>query len=165
MIEKYGDLYASVFFLIFAIFMYIATLNFQQSDLVVLTIGSEFVPQLAAGGIFIFAFLLLIKGIKTAKAMNKDEAADVQTSKPFHKTKVFTVGATILLIVLYVTLITQIGFLITTVVYLVLQMYVLAEPIKRNLFLFVSIAIITSGSVYFVFREFFNLFLPSGILG
>ncbi|MDQ0338113.1 vacuolar-type H+-ATPase subunit I/STV1 [Caldalkalibacillus uzonensis] len=156
MIKKYGDIYASIFLIIFSVIMYLATFTFER--LTVSRIGSEFVPQLTSIGIFILSISLLIKGIKRMKSDNNH-----QSERPSFR--YFTVIATIVLIAVYIALMREIGFLLMTVVYLFAQFYVLAGKSKRNLPLFLVLSIAVSVTVYYVFRYGFNLLLPAGILG
>jgi putative tricarboxylic transport membrane protein len=68
-------------------------------------------------------------------------------------------------LVLYIALLPIIGFLITTVVYLFAQMYLLADKKERKIPLFLVTSVVTSVFVYFVFKSVFFLMLPAGILG
>lgn len=170
MIKKYGDVYAGIFLMVFAVIIYAATYSFQR--LTVSQIGSEFVPRLVAIGIFLLSLLLLINGINHARQNKADHAAKEHTSEPHTAKKSivfnhgsFPVVATIVLLILYIALIREIGFLIMTTVYLVLQFYILAGKSQRHLPLFLTLSIAVSVSVYYVFRYGFNLMLPAGIFG
>ncbi len=148
--------------------MYFSSQNIQR--LTVDAIGADFFPQLASAGIFIFSTALLIKGLKTGRELKKMEQKELNTSQKdstpsFSKEQAIPVLATMGLIIVYLLLLREIGFLIMTTIYLVLQMYVLAKPAQRNLPLFLVIAVVVAGVVYYVFRYFFNLMLPTGILG
>lgn len=168
MIKKYGDVYASIFLMVFAVIMYVATYSIQR--LTISQIGSEFVPRLVAVGIFLCSAALLIKGIRSLKQQStggqtKQEEVDAQTKEENSSFRAFPVVATLVLLVFYIALIREIGFLIMTVIYLFLQFYVLAHKSKRSFPLFLILSVVVSVTVYYVFRYGFHLMLPAGILG
>ncbi|MBR1918037.1 MAG: tripartite tricarboxylate transporter TctB family protein [Spirochaetales bacterium] len=72
---------------------------------------------------------------------------------------------TFVLLVVYVFTVKPIGYVISTAIYLLLQMYVLSCFEKRRLWLFALIAIMVSPLLYYIFRAFFDVLLPAGILG
>ena len=76
-----------------------------------------------------------------------------------------TVLKTLGLILLYVVLLGSVGFPIMTALYLYLQFIVLT-PVDRKVrhIPYAAIAVITSGVIYLLFREAFDLLLPAGLL-
>ncbi|WP_322999554.1 tripartite tricarboxylate transporter TctB family protein [Castellaniella sp.] len=77
-----------------------------------------------------------------------------------------TVFKTIALIIAYVALLEPLGFLLATVLYLVIQFTMLTPADKKpNLPLYVLIAVLTSGITYAIFRYAFDMVLPVGIFG
>lgn len=166
MIQRNHDAFASVFLLAVSVLMFIATYNIQQ--MTVSAIGADFAPRLVAGGLFILSFIMLITSIRKQKnpAAQAEEESDEDTeadqSVPISKKSVLlTIG----LLIGYVALIPIIGFLLMTVVYLFLQMYILAEKSQRRIVLFLVISVISSGVIYYCFKNIFYLRLPAGILG
>ena len=55
--------------------------------------------------------------------------------------------------------------MISSVVYLIVQMTVLAPKEKRNYLLFAVISVAVSVVVYYLFRNGLNVLLPAGLLG
>jgi putative tricarboxylic transport membrane protein len=75
------------------------------------------------------------------------------------------VVGTFVLMAGYAALLPMVGFMITTAVYLFLQINILAENQHRKPVLFGIISVVTSVSVYYLFVMVFHLMLPAGILG
>jgi phosphate/sulfate permease len=170
MVKKYGDIYSSVFLLLFSVVYFIAT--FYLREMTVSAIGSEFVPRLVAIGIFILSVALLLKSIKQLKLQKYEEVKEQQEqsnqevkSNESSMTKALNVIATIGLIAVYIFLMPMIGFIITTILYLFIQFVLLAPKSQRNYLLFITLAIVVSVSVYYVFKFVLHLMLPAGILG
>lgn len=76
-----------------------------------------------------------------------------------------TVWKTVGLIVGYAALLSWVGFPIMTMVYLIVQFYVLT-PVdqKPRWVLYVTVAVVTAAAVYMLFRHAFDLMLPLGWL-
>jgi putative tricarboxylic transport membrane protein len=161
------DIYASVFFIVFSIVMFIASNSIIK--LTVSRLGADFAPKLVAVGIFTLSIFYLITSIKKQKQDNNHaiskKSEEEGSTKEKKKISPLSVLLTVGLLVLYVVFMPMIGFLITTVVYLFFQMYLLAAKSERRIPLFVGISIVTSVSVYYLFKSVFYLMLPAGILG
>jgi putative tricarboxylic transport membrane protein len=168
MIRLNKDLFASAFLIIFSAVMYAASNSIKK--LTVSKIGADFAPKLVAIGIFILSIFYLINAVKQLKGSSGAKAVEMETGEQKDqegkkKVSPLSVIATIGLLVLYIALLPIIGFLITTVVYLFAQMYLLAEKKERKIPLFLVTSVVTSVFVYFVFKSVFYLMLPAGILG
>ena len=75
---------------------------------------------------------------------------------------------TLALIAVYIFCLEPIGFLLSTFVYLVIQMLVLADEShrkKKDILLFVLLSLVVSAGIYLLFTRVFYLMLPSGLLG
>lgn len=164
MLRKFGDVYISVFLILVSIAMYIGTFSFKM--LTVSRIGPKFVPQLTAIGIFICAIVILIQAIMAIKAgKNEAKDSDAEEGEPEDKPRYGRAALSLALMIVYLIAIPEIGFLITTALYLFVQIYILAEPSDRKIPLFIVISIVASVAVYYVFRSVFHVMLPDGILG
>ncbi|MGO4887562.1 tripartite tricarboxylate transporter TctB family protein [Anaerobacillus sp. MEB173] len=168
MIKKFQDVYASVFLIGVAVIMYMATYNIQA--LTVSNIGADFMPRLIAISLFILSTIMLIGAIKKLKTPDhskviEEEESETEDEGANQKINIWSVVATIGLMIGYVYLLPTIGFLIMTTVYLFLQMIVLADKAYRRITLFIVISIISSAAIYFLFKSVFYLRLPAGILG
>lgn len=168
MIRINKDLFTSAFLIVFSIVMYVASNSIKK--LTVSKIGADFAPKLVASAMLILSIFYLINSIKQLKKtgseipVEKDPAADEDTAEK-KKISPLSVLATIGLLILYIILLPMIGFLITTVIYLFLQMYLLADRSERKIPVFLVTSVVTSVSVYFIFKSVFHLMLPAGILG
>ncbi|MFC0274373.1 tripartite tricarboxylate transporter TctB family protein [Metabacillus herbersteinensis] len=170
MLKLSKDIYGSVFLIAVSIVMYVATYSIQK--LTVSKIGADFMPRIIAIAIFVLSLVLLVnsvKQMKQSKDMNQrrlevEEDEDEQEDAN-RKISPLAVVLTIVLMIVYISLLKTVGFLIMTAVYLFLQMYFLADKKEQKIPLFVGVSIITSISVYFCFKSVFHLMLPAGILG
>ncbi|WP_277408829.1 tripartite tricarboxylate transporter TctB family protein [Lacrimispora xylanisolvens] len=71
-----------------------------------------------------------------------------------------------MLILVYVYLLQPVGFIVTTILYLPLQMYVLApdeKKTKKDIIQLAVISVIFTFVVFFLFRYGFKIILPAGI--
>lgn len=155
-----GDVYSGIFFIVYAIVLFIATFSIRQLD--VATIGSDFVPRLVLGGMFILSAILVIQGLRKRKAEEDHRSTEKEQGE---KANYKSVLSTIALMIGYVALIDLLGFLISTVVYLVLQFILLTDRSHWKIPMYVVIAIVTSGLIYYIFRMVLHVMLPTGILG
>ncbi|MBU8906470.1 tripartite tricarboxylate transporter TctB family protein [Desertibacillus haloalkaliphilus] len=167
MAEKYGDIYSSIFMMLFALLMYISTFNMQSMAEV--SVGPETVPQIVAIGIFIFSVILLLQGIKKVKSYSppvEPEGTKDETENDYSgKKSLVSVLITLLLVICYVLVMPILGFIISSTLYLIVQFCFLAKRENWNIPLYALIAVVVSVSVYFFFRNLFYLMLPQGILG
>lgn len=163
------DIYASAFCIVFSIVMYVASNSIIK--LTVSRVGADFVPKLVAIGMLILSVIYLFNSIKQqisskseiASQISKEEENSTEEKKK--KINPLSVLATVSLLFLYVVLLPHIGFLITTTLYLFVQMYILAAKSERRIPLFAGISIVSSVFIYFIFKSVFYLMLPAGILG
>ena len=156
-IEKFGDLMIGVFFLIFSFVMFAMTSVLPPS--LMGGLGSDFVPKIIAVGIAVLSLLQTYNGYKIMKnPMAKDAEEEFKPEYP-------RVLATIASFTIYVFVLKTVGFMISSAVYLTVQMTILATKEKRKILLFAIIGIIVSVVVYFIFRSGLSVMLPAGILG
>ena len=71
---------------------------------------------------------------------------------------------TFAVIIAYILLMDPLGFILSTVLYLFVQMLVLAPKEKRNYLLFILTAVIFTGIVFVAFRIGFQQLLPRGVI-
>lgn len=152
MTEKSKNYICSVFFLIFGAFLYVQSLPFKPisgKDL-----GSGFFPKVLAVGIIITALVELYLTYKS-NDQTKDDPSDNDL-----KGGVLTIAC----ICAYVALYDILGFLISTVAYLFLQMFVLSDEKNRNLKQFAIVSVLSAIVIYVVFNNLIGMSLPDGIL-
>ena len=71
-----------------------------------------------------------------------------------------------ILILIYVFTLKPVGFIVTTLVYLPVQMYVLADAehrTKKDIIMLLVIDVVFTLAVFFLFRYGFKIVLPQGI--
>ena len=118
--------------------------------------GGDFMPKLCS------VLWLIISGLLTIfTVMNKDDSGKEITIslKGFF--------ATLILLIAYVTFLKPIGFVITSILYMFVQMllFVPAEyRTKKNYMFFLIISIIIPVAVNALFVNVFSLILPTGVL-
>lgn len=67
------------------------------------------------------------------------------------------------LIAVYAGCMKSIGFIISTFVYMMIQMFILKEG-KKNWGLMIGVSLIMSIGIYFIFVNLFDILLPAGVL-
>ena len=156
------NLYAGVFSLVYGIVLFVMTAMMnaphKPND-----VGADFLPRIIA--ILIIALSMgylatTLVGIQRARKTGRDDA------QPAEKRNVKRIIITMALLVTYVALMNTVGFLITTIVYLFLQMMILGHnPTKKQIILYAVIAVVAPIIINYVFVNGFQLLLPEGILG
>ncbi|OEC33852.1 Tripartite tricarboxylate transporter TctB family protein [Pseudomonas cuatrocienegasensis] len=127
-------------------------------------IDAAFVPTLLSAMLCLLGALQLFSAFTSVPA-NVAPSDSESDAAPAERSDVATVIKTLTLIVGYVALLNPVGFPIMTAVYLYLQFVVLTPLDTRcNHLLYALIAVVTSALIYLLFREAFDLMLPSGLL-
>lgn len=162
MFKKYKDAISGGVLILLGVGLYIASFGIKSVALNL--IKADFFPRLIAGLFVILGVILVLTGL--SKAKQHQPAGEKEL--PFWKNDgTISMLETLALIAVYVLLMKPVGFVITTFVYLVAQMYVLTPKEKRtkkNFALFVVISLIASFAIYLLFVKVFYLMLPAGIL-
>ena len=104
----------------------------------------------------ILSIVLIIQGVKRMKALDADDG------KKMDKADAMAVVYTFAIIIGYISLMPIAGFCLSTVIYLFLQMIVLAPPDKRNYVLFAIVAVVFTALVFVAFRMGLQQLLPRG---
>ncbi|WP_339251615.1 tripartite tricarboxylate transporter TctB family protein [Sporosarcina sp. FSL W8-0480] len=164
MIPKIRDVQSGIFLLIVSVIMFSATLSFKK--LTTSLVGPAFMPQVIAGLIALMALAIIIQGIRNVKAERvKEASSDVVTKKdPKDEVTYRPVILTFILMAVYVAVMPFVGFLITTAVYMFIQMMILSDKPERRWLLFAVVSVVASATIYYVFRNVFYVMLPSGLL-
>lgn len=156
-IKKYGDLLVGAVFLVIAIVFY-AMASALPASMITEGVGSDFLPKILAIGTGILAVLQCIKGVRTMRS-------DITVEEEEFKPEYWRVLSTIVAFGIYVFVLNTVGFLISSIVYLFVQMLILAPKEKRNIPLLLVITVVFNVAVYFLFRNGLNVMLPAGFLG
>jgi putative tricarboxylic transport membrane protein len=112
------------------------------------------VPRIIAGAIVALAVVLLVLSV-LKKRVARTEKADEDL-----KGGVFTVLA----LAAYVFLFDRLGFLVSTALYLFVQMTILSNRENRKFKLFAVLALVVPALIYLIFTNLFDMALPAGII-
>ncbi|MBQ1492573.1 MAG: tripartite tricarboxylate transporter TctB family protein [Blautia sp.] len=115
-------------------------------------------PTLLGILLIILSVLLIIQGIR---ALKKEEAQEEASAK-MSKVDLASIVLTFACMILYIVLLPLIGFILSTVIYLFLQITILAPKEKRNILLFAIIAIVFTAIAFVAFRIGLSQMLPRG---
>lgn len=158
--KKFGDIVVGIFFAVVGAAMIILAKALPKSK--VMDIGPDFMPTVIGTVILVLALALLFLSVKNFKMHVKElEASNYKDTSDYKR-----VILSILLVLVYVLTMKPIGFIITTLVYLFLQMYVLAPEenrTKKDVITLLIIDVVFTFIVFFLFRYGFKIVLPAGI--
>lgn len=164
MLRKYRDAMIGGIVVILAAALFLASLTIQSLSLNL--IKADFFPKMDAALLGVLGLILLGDGLKKAKQTAAEPAEGTRTRGFSSGTRCML--ETLALIAVYIFCLEPLGFMISTFVYLVVQMLILADDghrRKKDLVLFVMISAIVAVGVYMLFTRAFYLMLPRGILG
>ena len=133
-LKKYGDLIVSIFYTIVSVAMLILASMLPKSK--VMAIGPDFMPTVI--GILTLALSVILL-IQTIGKLRKGEEVTGEKDNSDYK----RVLASLILATIYVNILMPVGFIISTLLYLVLQITVLAPDDKRTKKDLIKYAIIT----------------------
>lgn len=118
--------------------------------------GGDFMPKLCSTVWVLISALLLISNITMKDEGEKTEGINL---KGFF--------ATLILLFVYVFMLKPVGFVISSIVYMLIQMLLFVPAVyrtKKNYILFVVLSVIVPVAVNALFVNVFSLILPTGIL-
>lgn len=153
MTNKQRDILCSVLFLMFGVFVFLQAIPIKpimEKDL-----GSGFMPKIIGMAIVAIAAVKLVLTL-----MSKGDSQKA-TSDDDLKGGLWTIAA----LAAYVLLFDRLGFILSTALYLFVQILVLSNEQNRNLKLFAAISVITPVAVYALFVYAIKMPLPAGLFG
>ncbi len=157
--HKRKELLVGILMLGAGLFYLFLTINLPRRG----AIDASTVPYVLSVGLCLLGFLQLLAARKaTAPAADPDDdAGATEKTPPDYPTVFKTLG----LIAVYVALLQEVGFLLMTALYLYAQFIVITpREQKVNHISYIIIAVVTSVAVFYLFRQGFDLMLPSGFL-
>lgn len=157
--KKYGDIVVGVFFMVLSVALITMAKMLPKSK--VMEIGPDFMPLVIGSVVFILAAILTFLSIKNFK-MHEKELENVTIPECDYKRVLLSV----ILVLIYVFILQPIGFILSTMAYLLLQMLVLSPDDERDakhIVRLVIIDVIFTLVVFFLFRYGFKIVLPAGI--
>ncbi|MCR4745695.1 MAG: tripartite tricarboxylate transporter TctB family protein [Lachnospiraceae bacterium] len=156
--KKYGDIVTGIFFSVFSIVMILMAQLLPKSK--VMDIGPDFMPTVVGVIMLILSVILLIQSIRSFNS-NVESLKDYKDESDYKR-----MIMSLILCLFYVYLLQPVGFIITTFVYLILQITVLAPDenrSKKDIIKYSIISLIFTLAVFFLFRYGFVIVLPAGI--
>ncbi|MDY3225516.1 MAG: tripartite tricarboxylate transporter TctB family protein [Candidatus Faecousia sp.] len=157
--KKYGDIVVSVFFMVLSAVMIFAATLLPKST--VMEIGPDFMPTVVGIVTLILSTALLIISLKGLKTRVAEAEANPPAECDYKRMLI-----SLILILIYVFTLKPVGFIVTTLVYLPVQMYVLADAehrTKKDIIMLLVIDVVFTLAVFFLFRYGFKIVLPQGI--
>ncbi len=157
--KKYGDIVVGVFFMALSAALIAMARMLPKSK--VMEIGPDFMPLVIGVVTFILAAILTFLSIKNFKM----HAAEVDAAG-IESCDYKRVLESIILVLIYVFALQPVGFIVTTLVFLMLQMLVLSPDDQRGKKQIIQLAVIDvlfTMVVFFLFRYGFKIVLPAGI--
>lgn len=157
--KKYGDIVVGIFFMCLSSALIVMAMMLPKSK--VMDIGPDFMPLCIGSVTLVLAAILTflsVRDFKTrAAALSAEDLSDCDYRR---------VLESIILVLVYVFLLQPVGFILSTMVYLMLQMMVLSPDDgrgKKDIIKLAVINVIFTMIVFFLFRYGFKIVLPAGI--
>ena len=158
-IKKYGDIIVGVFFMLLSAAMMVMAKMLPKST--VMDIGPDFMPMCIGVMTFVLAAALVLLNIKNMKIYVAQAEAEGPEKADYKR-----VLTSFIIILVYVFVLKSVGFIISTLVYLPVQMFILAPEERRgkkdDIQLLITDVLFTF-VVFFLFRYGFKIVLPAGI--
>ena len=158
-IKKYGDIIVGVFFMLLSAAMLVMAKMLPKST--VMDIGPDFMPMCIGVMTFVLAAALVFLNIKNMKIYVAQAEAE-GPEKADYKREL----TSFIIILVYVFVLKSVGFIISTLVYLPVQMFILAPEERRgkkNVIQLLLTDVLFTFVVFFLFRYGFKIVLPAGI--
>ncbi len=157
--KKYRDVILGVAMLLFSgFYLYYA----QQ-----IVLRPKLIPSYASAAIMPNLLGILLAGLSVIciiQGIRKIKTADDQEKEKLNKGDVLSTVLTVAVIIGYTAILKPLGFCLSTVMFLFLQMLVLAPPDKRRYLLFAIVAVVFTAIVFVAFRVGLQMLLPRGII-
>lgn len=150
------DLQFSIGVLVLCALMYIGTFSIKITKTV--SVSAAFFPRIILG---VTAVLAVIYMIFALRALKNNKAEEKKQEKGDIKRLLTTIG----LFIVYGIVVDIIGFMISSIIFLIIQMWVMLEvKNKKELIRFSVISVVSMIIVYYVFNNLFFVSLPTGRL-
>jgi len=144
--------------ILLAVVLYSA--SFDIKEMIATRVGASFLPRIVAGALTLLGAILVFGSLRCV--------APRPARQQNHEERVFgglpAVLLSALLMCAYVGLMESLGFVLTSSIYIFLQILILAKEEKRNYLAFILISIILPIAVYYLFVNVFKVMIPGGIL-
>ena len=158
-IKKYGDIIVGVFFMLLSAAMLVMAKMLPKST--VMDIGPDFMPMCIGVMTFVLTAALVFLNIKNMKIYVAQAEAEGPEKADYKR-----VLTSFIIILVYVFVLKSVGFIISTLVYLPVQMFILAPEERRgkkDVIQLLITDVLFTFVVFFLFRYGFKIVLPAGI--
>ena len=122
--------------------------------------SARIMPTLLGVLLAVLSVFCIIQGIRQMRAPEMQDAK----AKKLDRGDVMAVVFTFAVIIGYILIMPILGFILSTVIYLFLQMLILAPAEKRNYVLFAIVAVVFTAIVFVAFRIGLQQLLPRGVI-
>ena len=160
--KKFKDLILGVVMLLFSgFYLYFAQQIKTRPKLTPSYASAQIVPVLLGT---LLAALSVIMIVQSVLKLRKGGMASDEDTPASDKSGMISVALTFAVMIGYTLVLPVLGFCLSTFVYLILQILILAPKEKRNIKLFVLISVVFTAVVFVVFRIGLQQLLPRGII-
>lgn len=160
MSKNYVSLISPLVVFVFAFILYIGSNNLKT--LAHDPTGPALLPKIVAIILLILGILMLLSGIREFRKNNTN--ADGYERKISSKSNRVSVYVTLAIIFMYIFLLDKLGFIISTSLYLVIQIHIFLGTFRmKHAVLYLIGSILLSVILFEIFSTFFNIMLPRGI--
>ena len=153
------DIVSAFIFIVLGVLIYAGSYSIivTKAD----TMGPQFFPRLVAVCMIGLSIIQIIKSIMLHKKEKTETALNFKINKK--------VIISIIVLFAYALLVEKVGFLILTIIYVFIQIYLLLPQNKykdkKTVIITSIVSVAAPVIIYFTFYEAFSIFLPPGILG
>ena len=160
--KKCKDLILGVVMLLFSgFYLYFAKQIKTRPKLTPSFASAQIVPTLLGILLAVLSVIMIVQSVLKLKKGGMASDADTPVSD---KSGMISVALTFAVMIGYTLVLPTLGFCLSTFVYLILQILILAPKEKRNIKLFVLISVVFTAVVFVVFRIGLQQLLPRGII-
>lgn len=161
-LEKHEDWLVALFYLAVTIVYAMQIPSIKRTS--ISPINSAFLPTVLSVGMGVLTvfhdFTMPLRSKERKNADDGEEKTADSADGPDYGRAMLTLAASLL----YVALLKPLGFVISSVLYLELQMCIMVQKERRRPLKFLIISIVSVVVIYFVFHNLLQLMLPNGIL-
>ena len=160
--KKCKDLILGVVMLLFSgFYLYFAKQIKTRPKLTPSYASAQIVPTLLGILLAVLSVIMIVQSVLKLKKGGMTSDEDTPASD---KSGMISVALTFAVMIIYTLVLPVLGFCLSTFVYLILQILILAPKEKRNIKLFVLISVVFTAVVFVVFRIGLQQLLPRGII-
>ncbi|MBQ7145552.1 MAG: tripartite tricarboxylate transporter TctB family protein [Lachnospiraceae bacterium] len=150
------------------VIIFSAVMMFQSSKIQVDKFASSvvdnaaFMPRLIFAILIVIGVVLVVMGVQEI-GKNKGKLLEGEALEKASRETLRSLGALCILLA-YILCFKPVGFVISSILFLVGMMYYMTKKEDRKPVLFIIIAVVMTLVVYFCFQKFLYIYLPNGIL-